>query len=137
VATWKTVCEVALALPDTEESSSYRRPSFKVRGKWLTPPAAASLLRLAPKLAASLPLLRSASKFTGMSPHEEDALVVRVDPGERELLLASRPDLYYVTPHYAGWPMLLVRLAKIGRRDLRERIEDSYELTTSRVKQRR
>ena len=32
------------------------------------------------------------------------------DPLEKPLLIESRPDLYFTTPHYDRWPMLLVRL---------------------------
>ena len=31
--TWATVRDLALALPDVEESTSYRTPAMKVRGK--------------------------------------------------------------------------------------------------------
>jgi hypothetical protein len=102
VATWETVRELALELPQTEESTSYRMPACKVAGK----------------------------TFVNMSPHEEGALVVRVDPDERELLLASRPDLYFVTPHYEDHPLLLVRLEAIDQGELRERLLDAFELVS-------
>jgi len=28
-----------------------------------------------------------------------------------EMLMATDPDCFYQTPHYAGWPAVLVRLA--------------------------
>jgi hypothetical protein len=33
MATWRDVCELGLALPETEKSTSYRRPALKVAGK--------------------------------------------------------------------------------------------------------
>jgi hypothetical protein len=33
MATWEDVRRIALALPDVEESSSYRHPAFKVNGR--------------------------------------------------------------------------------------------------------
>jgi len=98
VATWRDVCELGLALPGTEEGTSWRQPALKVAGK----------------------------TFVNISPHEEGALVVRVDPEERPLLLESRRDLFYVTPHYEGWPLLLVRLEAADRDALAERLEDSW-----------
>ncbi len=46
---------------------------------------------------------------------------------EAELLLGS-DDAYFRTPHYDGHPILLVRLDRVGRRQLEERIEDSWLL---------
>jgi hypothetical protein len=63
-----------------------------------------------------------------MSPNEEGALCVQVDPGEKELLLEANPDAYFTTPHYEGHPTLLVRFEHIDRDELAERIEDAWLL---------
>ena len=63
-----------------------------------------------------------------MSPNEQGALCVHVDPGEKELLLESDPQAYFTTPHYAGYPTVLVRFEHIGRDELGQRIEDSWLL---------
>ena len=100
MAAWRDVCELAASLPEVEEGTSYRKPALKVRGK----------------------------VFAWMSPHA-DALALRVDPAERPLMLASRPDVYYVVPHYAESAIVLVRLeAVIDLEELRERIEESWLL---------
>lgn len=99
--TWDDVRELALALPEVEESTSWRQPCFKVRGKW----------------------------FTGMSPHEEGALVLKGDPDEKQLILESQPDVFYVTPHYEGWAGVLTRLDAIDRDSPRERLEASWLLS--------
>lgn len=101
MATWQDVRELALALPEVEESTSWRQPCFKVRGKW----------------------------FSGMSPHEEGALVLRCDPDEKPLILDSQPGVFYVTPHYENWAGVLARLEAIDRDSLRERLEDSWLLS--------
>jgi hypothetical protein len=62
MATWKDVQRLAGEFPDTEESTVYRRPAYKVHGK----------------------------SFAWMSPHEEGALVTRVDPDELPFLLATK-----------------------------------------------
>ena len=43
-----------------------------------------------------------------------DALVVRViDVADREALLKGDPDVFFITPHYDGWPAVLVRLEAV------------------------
>ena len=43
-----------------------------------------------------------------------DALVLRVlDMGEREALLQGNPDVFFSTPHYDGYPYVLVRLEAV------------------------
>jgi hypothetical protein len=98
VATWNDVRRLASQLPEAKEDTSYRKPSFKVRGK----------------------------VFAAMSPHEEGALVVRVNLMKKPLLIESRPDVYFSTPHYDGWPSLLIRLDAVDDEALRERLEDSW-----------
>jgi hypothetical protein len=38
----------------------------------------------------------------------------------------SNPDVYFDPPHYRGFPAVTIRLEKIGRKELRERIEDAW-----------
>jgi hypothetical protein len=66
--------------------------------------------------------------FAWMSPKREaeGGLAVRVDPDEKPLLIASNPDVYYSTPHYEGYPAVLIRLERIERDELAERIEDAW-----------
>lgn len=102
---WNTVREIAASFPGAEESTTYGKPAFKVDGRlfvWISP-----------------------------DRHAEDALAVRVDPGEKELLLAS-DEAYFQTPHYDGHPIVLVRLERISLELLEERIEDSWLLRAPR-----
>ncbi len=79
---WEDVVQIASRLPGVELGTSYGTPSLKVRGKFMC------RLRTDP-----------------------DALVLRViDMGEREALLQGEPDAFFTTPHYDGYPMVLVRL---------------------------
>src|SRR4051794_38424267 len=88
------------ALPGVEEGTSYGTPSLKVRGKFLC------RLRTNP-----------------------DALVMRViDLADREALLKGEPDVYFSTPHYDGYPAVLVRLEQIGLDVLAELIEDAWRV---------
>jgi hypothetical protein len=54
-------------------------------------------------------------------------LVVRVaDDGEKQLLLAADDEKFFTEPHYDGYPAVLVRLAKVGKRELRELLTDAW-----------
>jgi hypothetical protein len=98
VATWEDVRELALALPEVEESTSYRQPCFKVRGK----------------------------AFAGVSRHD-GAIWARCDREERPLLVETNPDAYRLTPHFERSPAyLLIWLEHIDVSELRERLLDAW-----------
>lgn len=88
------VREIAMALPDVEESTIHGAPSLKVRGRLLTCPA----------------LHHSA---------EPGSLAVRIGFDQRAELLATEPRVYYVTDHYVKYPTVLVRLSQVDRDSLR------------------
>jgi hypothetical protein len=44
---------------------------------------------------------------------EPGTLVVRIDFFERDLRIGNEPDIYYLKPHYAGYPCVLARLSRI------------------------
>ena len=98
MADWRTVRTLALALPEAEEEPG-ERPAFRVRGKLFA--------------------WRARERDGG-------GLAVRVDRDEKELILESDPVVYFETPHYRGYPAVLIRLEKIERRELAERIEDAW-----------
>ena len=58
---------------------------------------------------------------------EPDSLVVRLTFVDRDWLLQSRPDVYYIKPHYLNYPCVLVRLPKIRMNALRELLQISHE----------
>jgi hypothetical protein len=99
VAGWQDVERIALGLPEVEVSTSWDAPAVKVRGK----------------------------VFACASPREEGALVLWIDPDERPLMLGTQPDVYYVTPHYEGYPrVVLARLDAISEDELRERLTEAW-----------
>jgi hypothetical protein len=61
-------------------------------------------LKIRGKLLAALPANRSV---------EPNSLVVCVSSDQRDELLATDPDVYYLTEHYEGYDNVLVRLAQI------------------------
>jgi hypothetical protein len=50
----------------------------------------------------------------------ENSLGVHLSFEERDRLIASRPDVYYVTEHFAPYPAVLARLSNMRRSELRE-----------------
>ena len=109
MATEKDVRRIALSLPETIEKPSYNSPGFRVKDKL----------------------------FLRIRSDDEGGLVVFVsDLGEKEALLASDPKKFFTTPHYDGYPAVLVNLRAIGVRELRELITDSWRLKAPKRVQR-
>ena len=98
--TWDDVVAIGSRFPGVETATSYGTPSLKVRGKFMC------RLRTDP-----------------------DALVVRVlDLGDREALLQSNPAVFFSTPHYDGYPYVLVRLEAVNSEELAELLEDAWRI---------
>jgi hypothetical protein len=88
--TWDDALAMGLKLPDVEAATSYGTPALKVRGKLVT-------------------RLRA----------EDDSLVLHSVPSdEREILIAVNPQVFHVTAHYDGYPVVLARLAALEPEDL-------------------
>lgn len=103
------VRELARTLPDVEESTAHTghgAPSLKVRGKFLTCPA----------------IHKSAE------PH---SLVVKIGFDQRAKLIASAPDVYYVTDHYVNYPSVLVRMSRIDHDSLRDLLSMAWQFVTT------
>ena len=96
-ATWGTVQAIARALPGAVEGTSYGTPAFHVRKKLF--------VRL----------------------HQSgESIVIMIDLAEREALMEIDPETCFITDHYLNYPAMLVRLATVRPKALRELIEDSW-----------
>jgi hypothetical protein len=91
------VQEVARSFPDLEQGTTYGTPAIKL-GK---------------KMVACVPSHRSA---------EPGSLAVRMDFEQREALLREDPATYYLKEHYVGYPVVLVRMARLRKDQLRDLI---------------
>ena len=98
---------MAVALPEVEEGTMHGSPAFKVRGKLL----------------ACTAIHKSA---------EPDTLAVRIPFDLREELMESDPDSYYLTDHYVNYPVVLVRLSRIGVEGLRELLGASWRFVSAK-----
>jgi hypothetical protein len=104
-----TVRKIGLALPGVEEGTTYGSPALKVRRKLLT----------------CIPIHRSA---------ERGSLAVRIDFERRAELLATAPDIYYLTDHYVNYPVVLVRLSRIDLDALRGLLAMAWRFVSAKTR---
>ena len=86
----------ALGLAEVSEGTSYGTPALKVGDK----------------------------SFTRLK--DAETLVLLMPLEQKELLLEVAPEIYFETPHYKGWPAILVRLAAISDAELSQRLADAW-----------
>lgn len=99
--TWDDVVRFATTLPEVEESTSYRTPSLKAGGK----------------------------SFARLRSEAEGGLALRCEPTEKEALLASGDPAFYTTPHYDGYPYVLVDLDRVESEQLKELLDAAWWLS--------
>jgi hypothetical protein len=112
VADWDDVRRIALALPETSEQSSRGLASWRVREKgfvWERPLRPADFRALGDDAPAG-PILGA----------RVEHLVAK------EALVADDPDVFFTTPHFDGYPAVLVRLEAISTQDLEEVIVEAW-----------
>lgn len=95
---FERVARCAAHLPEVERSTSYGTLSLKVKGK----------------------------SFCRMKEKMEGVLVVMVPLGLKEALMEAETDKYFETPHYVGWPAMLVRLDAVSDEELKTRLECAW-----------
>jgi hypothetical protein len=109
VATTADLDELALALPQTtKELSDDGRPSYRVHGKLFCCQRGRRADALDPETGERL----------------DDVLMFRVaDLDVKDLLLADDRGIYFTTPHFDGYPAVLVRIPELARLD-RDELDD-------------
>jgi hypothetical protein len=50
------------------------------------------------------------------------------DEAEKQALLKGEPEVFFTAPGYDGWPLVLLRLEKVGVRRLRELVTDAWHM---------
>jgi hypothetical protein len=103
MATMADLDELALAMPQTtKEVSEDGRPSYHVHGKMYCFHRSRRPDAVDPDTGERL----------------DDVLMFRVDGlDEKELLLADERGVYFTTPHFRGYPAVLVRIPDLARID--------------------
>jgi hypothetical protein len=112
VASWDDVRRIALALPETAERTSHGTAAWRVRDRgfvWERPLRPADLRALGDR-APTGPILGA----------RVEHLIAK------EALLADDPEVYFTTPHFDGYPAVLVRLERIPLDELEELIVEAW-----------
>jgi hypothetical protein len=91
------VRKLAMALPGMEEGTSYGTTAFRVRKKLL-----------------------------GRMLDDPDLFVVKIDMEQRDAWMEADPHAFFITDHYRGYPMMIVRVSAVDPGDLSDLIEDAW-----------
>jgi hypothetical protein len=122
MATMADLDELALAMPETtKELSDDARPSYLVHGKRY--------------------LIHRGRRPDAVDPETgerlDDVLMFRVeDLGVKELMLTDPRGLYFTTPHFEGYPAVLLRIPDLARLDLQELSDLVAEAWLTRAQKR-
>jgi len=96
---FEEIRQIALSFPDVQEHLVFGGPTFKIGKRFL-----ACIAKIDP-----------------------DTLCIKVpNQLEREYLLTTKPDIYYMTDHYANFECVLIRMPKADREELRNLFEDAW-----------
>jgi hypothetical protein len=50
------------------------------------------------------------------------------DEAEKQALLLGEPGVFFTTPSYDGWPLVMLRLAEVDAERLRELVTDAWRM---------
>jgi hypothetical protein len=109
MATWTDVARILKRLENTERDEGVR--TWRVGGKLL---------------AWERPLRRSDLAALGDAAPDGPILAVHVPLEVKDTLLEDEPDCYFTTPHFDGYPAILVRLPEITAAGLRELLTNAW-----------
>ena len=112
-ATLDDVARIALELPEVEEIERHGGRAWAVAGKvfaWERGYTKADLKRFGDEVPPKPPLVA----------------VSTATLEEKEALLAAGKKGFFTISHFDGYPAVLIRLADVGKRDLREALIDGW-----------
>ena len=108
IDSWEKAVAFALTLPGTELSTSYGKPAVKVNGR----------------------------AFVYSGRESETSFGIGIDMDTVEMLKETDPDTFWQTPHYEGWPAVLIRFDSIDPERVRDVVRRSHEWTAAKPKPR-
>jgi hypothetical protein len=112
MASFDDVRRIALAMPEASERVSRERRQWRVREKLFV---------------WERPLRSREIEALGTAAPKGPILGARVEHlAAKEVLLASEPRMFFTTPHFDGYPAVLVRLERISVEDLTEVIVEAW-----------
>ena len=112
MATWDEVSRLATAMPDVTELEARGLRQWKVKNKLFV---------------WERPLRKSDRDALGDAAPEGPIMAARVEHEiAKQALLADDPELFFTTPHFDGYPIVLVQLDRISPADLREVVTEAW-----------
>lgn len=112
MATWDDVRRIALELPETSEAISREQRHWRVKDK---------------SFVWERPLRQSDLEALGDAAPDGPILGARVEHlVAKDALLADDPGVFFTTPHFDGYPAILVRLEQISVEELHEVIVEAW-----------
>jgi hypothetical protein len=112
MATWDDVERIALSLPETAAAISREQRHWRVKDK---------------SFVWERPLRRSDLEHLGDAAPDGPILGARVEHElAKRALVDTSPEIYFTTPHFDGYPAILVALDAIDVAELRELITEAW-----------
>ena len=112
MADWDDVRRIAMSLPETNERPAWGHAFWRVKDKGFV---------------WERPLRRGDLEALGSGAPRGAILGVRVEHlVAKEALLSAAPDVAFTTPHFNGYPAVLVQLDRIDVERLQELIEEAW-----------
>ncbi|HEY2652971.1 MAG TPA: MmcQ/YjbR family DNA-binding protein [Solirubrobacteraceae bacterium] len=112
MASWDDVRRIALSLPETREDLRRGLMFWVVKDKLFV---------------WERPLRQSDLRALGEAAPDGPILGARVEHlVAKEALIADDPDVYFTTPHFDGYPAVLVLLEKIAPEELEELVVEAW-----------
>ena len=113
MVTLDEAARMAMELPEVTEGERHGHRTWDVSGKtfaWERPFSKADIRR-----------------FGNETPPDGPIVAVRVaDLGEKEAILAPNPKGFFTISHFDGYAAVLIQLKAVGKRALREALEDGW-----------
>src|ERR1700737_3038601 len=97
--TFELIRKLAMQHPGVEDGTSYGTAALRVKGKFLA--------RL---------------------KEDGESVVFRVGFDERDLLMQTKPKVFYITDHYLGYPAVLFRMSAATRKEAADIVEMAWRL---------
>ncbi len=96
---WEKLCQLGRELPEVAEGVWFRTPALNVRSKC----------------------------FVRLKEDGKSVVFLLESVDEQQFLIEHRPDIYYITDHYRGYPAVLARLSKLTVGECRMRLDTAWQ----------
>ena len=101
--TFELIRELAMKHPGVEDGTSYGTRALRVKGK-----------------------------FLARMKEDGESIVFRITFEERDLLMQTRPDAFYITAHYVGYPAVLMRLSAVSPSEVADVVAMAWRMVAPR-----